>query len=429
MTVLAGVFILIGLMVLGIPIGFALGIASVAALTMVVPITVIEGQMTQVVHHVAANFVILTVPMFVLMAEFLSAGNIAEDMMIACNRVMRRVRGGLAMATVFAGTILAAASGSSTASVASITRASFPTMKSLGYEPGFAIGSIAISGTLAIMIPPSIAFIIYGLMTDVSIGKLFMAGLIPGLMTAVGYIIAIFLQAWWRPEIAPRADAAPLTDEPEQTGQVWPMAVLVLVVLVCLYTGIATPTEIGAIGALGALLLSLVMGRMTRPRFNTAIGNTLRTSAMIVTIIFGATLFGFFIAYSQVTNTLLDWISAEGFAPFTVLMLVVLVYLGLGMIMDQFAIIVLTAPVAYQLMTGLGYDGIWFGVIVVKAAEIGLVSPPMGLNVFIASSASGVDTRTAFRGTLPFVAVELILLGLLIAFPQLSLWLPELLSR
>ena len=150
---------------------------------------------------------------------------------------------------------------------------------------------------------------------------------------------------------------------------------------------------------------------------------------MIVTIIFGAKLFGFFIAYTQVTNTLLDWISAEGFAPFTVLMLVVLTYLVLGMIMDQFAIIVLTAPVAYQLLTGLGYDGIWFGVIVVKAAEIGLVSPPMGLNVFIASSASGVDTRTAFRGTLPFVGVELILLALLIAFPQLSLWLPELLSR
>lgn len=423
MTILLGTALLILLMLVGIPIGFALGLASIGGLAMVVPVRVIEGQMAQVVHEVAANFVILTIPMFVLMAEFLSAGNIAQDMMIACNRVMRRIRGGLAMATVFAGTILAAASGSSTASVASITRASFPTMKQLGYDPAFSIGSIAISGTLAIMIPPSVAFIIYGLMTDVSIGKLFMAGLIPGVLTALGYILTIALLVWRRPGLAPRADSV-VTTEPQQSGRVWPMAMLVLVVLVCLYSGIATPTEVGAIGALFALILSVAMRRMTRTGFVNAIGNAIRTSAMIVTIIFGATLFGFFVSYTQVTGHLLDWIAREELSPFTVLMLVVLIYLVLGMIMDQFAIIVLTAPVAYQLLTGLGYDGIWFGVIVVKAAEIGLVTPPMGLNVFIASSASGVETRQAFRGTLPFVVTELIILAILIAFPALSLWLP-----
>lgn len=424
MTILIGTLLLIFLMICGIPIGFSLGLAAIGGLAMVVPIQVIWGQMGQVVHEVSANFVILTIPMFVLMAEFLSAGNIAEDMMIACNRAMRRIRGGLAMATVFAGTVLAAASGSSTASVASITRASFPTMKQLGYEPSFALGSIAISGTLAIMIPPSVAFIIYGLMTDVSIGKLFMAGLVPGILTAVGYIVTIAILVKMKPSLAPgRNEPAP--DEPRQTGQVWPMVFLVLVVLGCLYSGVATPTEVGAIGALVALSLSFAMRRMTRAGFVNAVGNAIRTSAMIVTIIVGATLFGFFVSYTQVTNALLDWIAREQLAPFTVLMLVVLIYLALGMIMDQFAIIVLTAPVAYQLLTGLGYDGIWFGVIVVKAAEIGLVTPPMGLNVFIASSASGVSTRTAFRGTMPFVAVELLILAMLIAFPQLSLWLPN----
>lgn len=423
MTILLGTGLLILLMFVGVPIGFALGIAAVGGLAMVVPSDVIEGQMAQVVHEVTANFVILTIPMFVLMAEFLSAGNIAEDMMIACNRAMRRIRGGLAMATVFAGTVLAAASGSSTASVASITRASFPTMKRLGYDPSFALGSIAISGTLAIMIPPSVAFIIYGLMTEVSIGKLFMAGLIPGVLTAAGYIITIVLLVWLKPDRAPSGkEESP--DDPQQSGQVWPMAILVLAVLGCLYSGVATPTEVGAIGALVALILSVGMRRMSRPAFVTAIGNAIRTSAMIVTIIFGATLFGFFVSYTQITGALLDWIAREDLAPFTVLMLVVLIYLVLGMIMDQFAIIVLTAPVAYQLLTGLGYDGVWFGVIVVKAAEIGLVTPPMGLNVFIASSASGVDTRTAFRGTLPFVVTELVILALLIAFPALSLWLP-----
>lgn len=425
MTIFLGTCLLILLMLIGIPIGFALGLASIGGLAMVVPVRVIEGQMAQVVHEVAANFVILTIPMFVLMAEFLSAGNIAQDMMIACNRAMRRIRGGLAMATVFAGTILAAASGSSTASVASITRASFPTMKRLGYDPAFSIGSIAISGTLAIMIPPSVAFIIYGLMTDVSIGKLFMAGLIPGVLTALGYVFTIALLVWRKPELAPGGDDAGSEEDPQQSGQVWPMAVLVLVVLGCLYTGVATPTEIGAIGALVALVLSVAMKRMTRTGFMAAVGNAIKTSAMIVTIIFGATLFGFFVSYTQVTNQLLDWIAREELQPFTVLMLVVLIYLVLGMIMDQFAIIVLTAPVAYQLLTGLGYDGLWFGVIVVKAAEIGLVSPPMGLNVFIASSTSGVDTRTAFRGAFPFVCTELVILALLIAFPAISLWLPN----
>ena len=424
MTILLGISLLILLMLVGIPIGYALGIAAIGGLAMVVPSQVIEGQMAQVVHEVSANFVILTIPMFVLMAEFLSAGSIAEDMMISCNRYMRRIRGGLAMATVFAGTILAAASGSSTASVASITRSSFPTMKRLGYDPAFALGSIAISGTLAIMIPPSVAFIIYGLMTEVSIGKLFIAGLIPGLLTAAGYIITIAFLAWSRPELAPPGTEISAS-EPKQSGQVWPMALLVLVVLFCLYSGIATPTEVGAIGALFALVLSVAMRRMTADRFVFAVGNALRTSAMIVTIIFGATLFGFFVSYTQIANHLLEWIAIKQFAPTTVLLLVVLTYLALGMIMDQFAIIVLTAPIAYQLVTGLGYDGIWFGVIVVKAAEIGLVSPPMGLNVFIASAASGVDTRTAFRGTLPFVVTELIILVLLIAFPVLSLWLPN----
>ncbi|MGR3425107.1 MAG: TRAP transporter large permease [Sagittula sp.] len=423
MTIALGTGLLILLMLLGVPIGFALGLAAIGGLAMVVPTVVIWGQMSQVVHEVTANFVILTIPMFVLMAEFLSAGNIAEDMMIACNRLMRRIRGGLAMATVFAGTVLAAASGSSTASVASITRASFPTMERLGYAPSFALGSIAISGTLAIMIPPSVAFIVYGLMTEVSIGKLFMAGLVPGLLTATGYILTIWLKVRLNPDLAPAGDG-PVKGEPEQKGQVWPMVMLVLVVLVCLYTGIATPTEVGAIGALGALVLSVGMRRMTGPRFVTAVGNALRTSALIVTIIFGATLFGFFVSYTQVTPKLLAWIAEAGLAPFTVLMMVVAIYLVLGMIMDQFAIIVLTAPVAYQLLTGLGYDGVWFGVIVVKAAEIGLVSPPMGLNVFIASSAAGVETRTAFRGVMPFVACELAILALLIAFPGLSLWLP-----
>ncbi|SMF65835.1 TRAP transporter, DctM subunit [Tistlia consotensis] len=431
MTFALGLIVLLALMILGVPIGFALGLAGVASLALIVPAPVILGLMTQVVHATAASYVLLTIPMFVLMAEFLSAGGVAQDLMLACNRMLRRVRGGLAMACVFAGALLASASGSSTASVASITRASYPTMRRLGYDCGFSVGTISIAGTLAIMIPPSIAFVVYGLMTDVSIGKLFIAGVLPGLLTAAGYIATIALLLWRRPGLAPTGaspnvggdvggDSAGL----EGRGQVWPIVLLVAIVLGCLYGGVATPTEVGALGALAAGLISLGLGRMTGRRFATAVGNTLRTTALIVTIIFGAHLFGYFISFTHVTDQMLTWIAASGLSRYSVLLLVVLVYLGLGMVMDQFAIIILTAPISYALVTGLGFDGVWFGVIIVKTAEIGLVSPPMGLNVFIAASAAEVDARAGFAGVLPFIVTELVILALLIAVPEIVLYLP-----
>jgi tripartite ATP-independent transporter DctM subunit len=211
----------------------------------------------------------------------------------------------------------------------------------------------------------------------------------------------------------------------EQHGRVWPVAGLVVIVLGCLYGGIATPSEVAALGAFGALIIAIGLGRLTRTGFITAVGNTLRTSSMIVTIIFGALLFGYFMSYTQVTTALLEWIRDSGMPPMVVLLMIVFFYLILGMLMDQFAIIVLTVPITYTLMTGLGFDGIWFGVIIVKTAEIGLVTPPMGLNIFIASSATGVTTKEGFLGVMPFVATEILILALLIAFPQIVLFLPN----
>lgn len=423
-----GPIILIALIVIGLPIGFALGIAGVLSLLLIIPPSVISGQMTQVVHQIAAHYVLLTIPMFVLMAELLSAGGIAQDLMLACNKLLRRIRGGLAMACVFTGAVLAAASGSSTASVASIARAAYPTMDRLGYDRSFAIGTISISGTLAILIPPSIAFVVYGLMTDEPIGKLFMAGFLPGLLTAIGYIATIVYIVWRKPHLVPDTASQNKNSPPselEQSGQVWPVVVLIGMVLVCLYGGIATPTEVGALGAMGAGIIGLALNRMSWSRFVTAIGNSLRTSAMIVTIIFSASLFGFFISYTQITNDLLSWIAASQMSPNMVLALVVLIYLCLGMIMDQFAIIILTVPISHALLTGLGFDGIWFGVILVKTAEIGLVTPPLGLNVFIASSAAKVNPRYGFAGVMPFVVTELIILLFLILFPGFVTFLPN----
>lgn len=426
MTIFLGTALLLGLLLIGLPVAFALGVAGTGALFFIAPLPTIESLLTAVVHDTVANYVILTIPAFVMMSEFLSAGGIADDMMIACNRMLRKLRGGLAMACVLAGAVLAASSGSSTASVATISRAAFPTMRKLGYNQGLAVGTIAISGTLAIMIPPSIAFVVYGILTEESIGKLFVAGIGPGLLTVVGYMLTILFILWRRPDFAPKMQDALVNtqgDELEQKGRVWPIGLLVLLVLGALYSGLATPTEVGALGTVGAFVLSVLLGRMSFDKFVTAVGNTLRTTTMIVAIIFGAMMFGYFMTYTQVTGRLLQFIADSQLQPYVVLLCILFVYLILGMLMDQFAILVLTVPITYSIITGLHFDPIWFGVLITKTAEIGLVTPPVGLNIFIASAATNTPTGVGFRGVAPFVFTEIVILALLVAFPQISLYL------
>lgn len=423
MTFIIGAGILLLSIAVGLPVGFALGLAGIGSLSILVPTNSILALMSKVVHDTTGNYVMLTIPMFILMAEFLGAGNVAQDLLLASNRMLRKVRGGMAMACVLAGAVLASASGSSTASAASITRAAFPVMKKAGYSPGFAVGTIAISGTLAIMIPPSVAFVLYGLMTDSSIGKMFIAGIIPGLLTAIGYAITIAIVLWIKPGLGAKPEKEAALAAASGNGRVWPIGILIVLILGGLYSGVATPTEISALGALGALVISVLTRRMSKRGFSDAVGNTLRTTAMILMIILSAHLFGYFIAFTKVTNGMLGWIAASDISPTAVMLLVVFIYLLLGMVMDQGAIIILTAPITAPLMVGLGYDPIWWGVIIIKTAEIGMVSPPMGLNVFVASAAARVELRAAFFGVLPFIATELILLAGLLAFPQISLLL------
>lgn len=424
MTFLLGALILVLLIVVGIPVGFAIGIAGIFSMAMLVPPSMILGLMTKLFHAGVSDFVMVTVPMFILMAEFLGTGGVAQDLLIASNRLLRRVKGGMAMACVLAGAVLAAASGSSTASAASITRAAYPVMKKAGYAPSLAIGTISIAGTLSIMIPPSVAFILYGLMTDSSIGKLFLAGIVPGVLTAIGYLITIWVVLRFKPELGPDREKEEVLAA-QKGGGVWPIAILILAIMGALYTGIATPTEIGGIGALFALIISLASRRMSRASFGRAVGNTLRTTAMIITIIVSAKLFGNFISFTKVTDTILEWIVATNMSPISVMLLVVFIYLLLGMIMDQAAIIILTAPITAPLMVGLGFDPIWWGVIIIKTAEIGLVSPPLGLNVFVASGAARTDLRQGFIGVAPFIVTELLILGILLGFPQVSLMLVQ----
>ncbi|WP_028710336.1 TRAP transporter large permease [Paracoccus pantotrophus] len=418
-----GILVLLVVITLALPLGAALGVAGIITLGFTIPQGSIEAILSKVVHGTIANPLMLTIPMFVLMSEFLACGGVARDLLLACHRMMGRVRGGLAMACILAGAIHAAATGSSSASAASLARASFPAMIQAGYARSLAVGTICSAGTLAIMIPPSTAFILYGLMTETSIGKLFLGGVIPGLMTAAAYLFTISLVLKVKPELGPKADET-LSQAPQEKARgVAPMLILIVGIIAGLYSGLATPTEISALGAFGALLVSLWTRRMTWHGFHDAVGSTLRISTMIMAIIIGAHVFGYFISFSRITDGLLAWIDASGMSSTSVMLLIVFGYLVLGMFMDQAAIIILTAPISTSLMMGLGYDPVWWGIIIIKTAEIGMMTPPLGLVLFVTSATTKTDLATGFRGVTPFVVAELVMLAILMAFPQLTLWL------
>ncbi len=242
-------------------------------------------------------------------------------------------------------------------------------------------------------------------------------------MTALGYILTIWIVLKLKPELGPSPEDEVRVASEQKGGSVWPMFLLIVIVLGGLYSGIATPTEISAIGATGALLISLATGRMTRHEFIDAIGGTLRISAMILTIIVAAHIFGYFISFTKITDALLAWISDSGMTATSAILLIVFIYLVLGMFMDQAAVLILTAPISTPLIVGLGYDPIWWGVVMIKSVEIGLVTPPMGMVVFVTAYTTGTDLKSSFKGVMPFIAAEFVTLALLLSFPALTLWL------
>ncbi|MFV0244354.1 MAG: TRAP transporter large permease [Qingshengfaniella sp.] len=426
MTTLIPIGLLIVLILLGSPIAFALLISGMIGLYMTVGLGALSGVIQNGPYEHVASFTLTTLPMFILMAEFLSAGRFTRDIFEAGDRWLRHIRGGMAMAAVSGGVLLAAVCGSSSAAAGTLASAAYPEMKRLGYSPAFATASIAIVGTLAIMIPPSIAFVFYGILTEVSIGKLFLAGVIPGLITGVSYIIVIMATVRLKKDAAPeRAPKLPLGERVRGLKTVWPILVFFIFMFGGLYSGAVTATEIGAVGAFLALAFALILRRMTRASFRTALMNSTRNAVMIFMIIIGAGVFGVFLTLTGVTQNLLSYVHQSNIDPWVILLMVVGLWIVLGFFLEQFAIQVLTVPIAVPLLMQMGFDPIWLGVLLVKAGEIGVVTPPMGLNVFVVSSVTRTPVSTVFRGIWPFVLAEIVVLGLIIAFPAMSLWLAQ----
>ena len=426
-VVAGSIAFLFALLLNGAPVAFAMLIAGAAGLYMSGGYYPLVGILKTAPYEHVASFTLTTLPMFILMAEFLTAGRFTRDLFAASDKWMGHLRGGVAYAAIAGGVLLAAISGSSSAAAGTLSAAAYPEMKRYGYETSFSTAVLAVVGTLAIMVPPSIGLVFYGIITETSVGKLLVAGFVPGALTAVGYAVSINLLIRRRPEIAPHSPArASRKERIDSIRAVWPVLGLMFLIIVTIYTGIVTPTEIGAVGALMALVLSVVMGRVGIQGILTALANATRNSAMILTIIACAAVFGAFITLTGVTQDLLMAIENSGVSRFTVLFAVLFLLFVLGFFLDQVAILVLTMPLIFPLLSGLGFDAVWLGIIFVKTAEIGLITPPMGLNVFIVSSTTRVPARIIFRGIWPFVLTEFAILALLIAVPGFSLWLPEL---
>jgi len=426
MATATGIGLLLFFLVLGAPVGFALGLAGLIGVYMVGGMDAVCGIMNTVPYRTAASYTLTTVPMFILMAELISHSGIVKEIFSAAQKWLERLPGGLAIASVFASAGMAAMSGSSTASAAALSSIAVPEMINRGYRPHVATGVIAVAGTLAIMIPPSIPLVLYGIVTENSIGKLLMAGVIPGIMTAAIYTIGIIIWIKVRPDAMPRSSATYTMEEKFRALRpLWAFIILASVVLGSIYLGLATPTEAAAVGAFGALVIPLLRRQLDLNGVRHAVRSTIQVTTMIFMIIIGAMIFGYFLTMTQATQGLIRFIAGLHTSPSVVLFLLIILYLILGCFLDVIAILLITLPLVYPLVVSLGFDAIWFGVLVVKLIEVALITPPLGMNAFVISASTGIEVERVFKGTGVMLLFEGVTLVLLIFFPRIVTWLPS----
>ncbi len=429
MDVFIAIAVLFALLAVGLPVAFAMAVSGSVGLLMIGGVDLLAGILRTAPFTVANSYEIITIPMFILMAEFVILSGVADDLFKAASIWVGRVKGGLAMATALAGAGFGAISGSSTAAAATLSSTTIPAMLKQGYEPRLACGVVATSGTLAMMIPPSIALVLYGIIADVSIGELLIAGVIPGILVTFTIMATVTFLVARDPSRAPDGRAYSMMEKFRSLKVVGPMIFLFAAVTGSIYLGVATPTEAAGLGAFGALVLAAYARRVTFATLKQALKQASHATCMILLIILAAQIFGYFFALTRTTQDIVATIGGLDASRWLILALILLGYVALGFFMDQIAILILTVPVTLPVIQALSFDPIWFGVIVVLTAEVGMVTPPMGLNAFVVARYTRRPLEEIFRGVLPFVVAFLILISVLAAFPEIVLWLPETMGR
>lgn len=416
---------LIALIAAGIPVGFSLAITGSVGLMAIGGLDIVLGILKTSPLSTVSSYELITVPMFLLMAEFVLLSGVADHLFKAAAVWVGRVPGGLGIATTLAGAGFGAISGSSTASAATLASTTIPAMIDHGYEPKVACGIVAISGTLAMLIPPSIALVLYGIIADLNIGTLLIAGVIPGILVTFAIYLTILVIVTRDPSRAPAGESYTMLEKFIVLKVVGPMLILFGGVTGSIYFGIATPTEASAFGAFGAFSIAVSRGKVNIKTLFSALSSSVQTTCMIIMVIIGANIFGYFYSITQVTPNIISFVSDLALPSAVFLAIILLGYFLLGFILDQIAILILTVPVVLPVIESLGYDPIWFGVIVIVLAEVGLVTPPVGLNVFVIARYTGRPIEEIFSGVWPHVVAHLLVLGILCLFPDIVLWLPS----
>lgn len=413
----------------GMPIGFALGIVGFGGLVILISLEAALIKIGVIGFQIVSHYELGVLPLFLLMAHICFATGASRNFFDAAAKFFGHRRGGLAMASIGGCAGFGAISGSSLATAATMGLVAIPEMRKHNYEPTLAAGCVAAGGTLGSLIPPSGMLIVFGILTEQSIGKLFAAGIIPGLLQAVFYLIAIVILCGFKPSLGPAVAPSSWGERFQSLKLTLDVTLLVLLVIGGLLIGWFTPTESAAVGAAGAIVLGLVRKKLNRSIFTKALRDTLQTTGMLYAIIIGAFVFSTFIAASGVADSLSRWILEGDPSPLIIIFGVLVVYFILGMFLDAMAMMALTIPVFFPIIQEAGINGIWFGILLVRAMEIALITPPVGMNVFVIQGiAKDISLGSIFRGVTPFLVADLFHLALLIALPILALFLPGLMS-
>jgi C4-dicarboxylate transporter DctM subunit len=426
MTGIIAMCLLLALMAIGMPIGFSMLLLGFAGFAYLIKLSGALHILATTPYELITNYYYCVLPLSLLMASICLNAGLGKSLFRLVYVWIGRMRGGLAVATIGACAFFAAASASSIACAVTMGLVAIPEMRRYNYNTGLATGCVAAGGGLGILIPPSGTLIVYGIITEQSISKLFIAGIVPGISLALLFILMIYLRARFNPELAPAGQKTSMKEKLVATADSVEMVILLLLVIVGLIIGWFTPTEAGAIGAFGAIALSLIRRRLSWQGFKDSLVDTIRTTGMIFTILIGAFVFNTFLAVTTIPMELAGWIGGLGFPPVLIIVLIMIVYLILGCFIDAMSMILLTIPIFYPLIVQIGYDPIWFGIMIVMTVEMAMITPPVGMNVYVISGiVRDIPMQTIFKGIVPFLIVEVLFIIVLIAFPQIVLFLPS----
>ncbi len=421
-----GFVALFALMLLRVPIGIAMGLVGVCGFGYLVDWWPALKLLAQSPIRTATDADFAVIPLFLLMGAIATASGMSRELFEAANKFVGHLRGGLGIATIAASGGFAAVCGSSVATAATFSTIAYPEMRRFGYPQSFATGVVAAGGTLGIMIPPSVVLAVYGLITEQDIGKLFIAGIIPGLLAVTMYIVTINVLAILRPSHFPTGKRSTWHDRLITLRGIWAVLLLFIFIFGGLYGGLFTATEAAGMGAGGAFIISVLRRRLSYQDLWRSLVNSVRTTASVFTILIGALIFGYFLAVTQTPQKVTELLIGLGLGRYQVLVLIMLLYFFLGCVMDAMAMIILTIPIIFPVIKELGFDPVWFGIIVVMTVELGLISPPVGMNVFVIKSViKDVELPTIYYGVLPFVLTDILRLAILIIFPILATFLPS----